>query len=253
MSDIRIGAPGAGLSPDATAFAVSRDSEGILIGVRGNAAPQFAVSRDSEGLLLSAWPARHPAVTVEILGAMEGFVRSWATDWAAARAGPGDGAYYSGPGGFYPEVGVLVSGPNYYAYQAFWSFDTSVIPDGVTVTAVDLLTQAIEGPTGNFLLEARAHDWGDTLTTADFVAGDDLAGKTLLASLMAGDLSTVQLTALTSESAFTNAIDTAGYTRLMVSDKRQRIGPAPTSSEFVVLHYYLTGPARTRLSVTYEA
>jgi len=36
-------------------FVVSRDSAGILIGVRDNAAPQFAVSRDADGLMLGAW------------------------------------------------------------------------------------------------------------------------------------------------------------------------------------------------------
>jgi len=37
------------------AFAVSRDSGGILIGVRDNAAPQFSVSRDADGIMLGAW------------------------------------------------------------------------------------------------------------------------------------------------------------------------------------------------------
>jgi len=37
------------------AFSVSRDSAGILIAVRDNAAPQFAVSRDADGLALGAW------------------------------------------------------------------------------------------------------------------------------------------------------------------------------------------------------
>ena len=56
--EIRIGAT----EPisDATAFAVSRDSAGILIGVRDNAAPQFSVSRDAGGLLLSARPSAPP-------------------------------------------------------------------------------------------------------------------------------------------------------------------------------------------------
>ena len=36
-------------------FAVSRDSGGILIGVRDNAAPQFSVSRDADGIMLGAW------------------------------------------------------------------------------------------------------------------------------------------------------------------------------------------------------
>jgi len=54
--ELRIGVPGAGQASGVPAFAVSRDSAGILIGVRDNAAPQFAVSRDSDGLLLSALP-----------------------------------------------------------------------------------------------------------------------------------------------------------------------------------------------------
>jgi len=37
------------------AFSVSRDSAGILLAVRDNAAPQFAVSRDADGITLGAW------------------------------------------------------------------------------------------------------------------------------------------------------------------------------------------------------
>lgn len=40
----------------ASAFAVSRDSDGIFIAVRDNAAPQFTVGRDEGGLSVSAYP-----------------------------------------------------------------------------------------------------------------------------------------------------------------------------------------------------
>lgn len=53
MSEIRIGAGDGGQSADASAFSVSRDSGGILIGARDNAAPQFGVERDSDGILVS--------------------------------------------------------------------------------------------------------------------------------------------------------------------------------------------------------
>jgi len=36
------------------AFFVSRDSAGLLLAVRDNAAPQFVVSRDSGGIMLGA-------------------------------------------------------------------------------------------------------------------------------------------------------------------------------------------------------
>lgn len=63
-----ISVPGAGRVSGASAFAVSRDSAGILIGVRDKAAPQFAVSRDADGLLLSALPVYSPQKTVYIRG-----------------------------------------------------------------------------------------------------------------------------------------------------------------------------------------
>ena len=59
--EISIGVPRAGQASHVPSFAVSRDSAGILIGVRDPAAPQFAVSRNADGLLLSAWPVA-PAV-----------------------------------------------------------------------------------------------------------------------------------------------------------------------------------------------
>ena len=43
-----------GSAPYAPAFSVSRDSAGILLAVRDNAAPQFAVSRDADGIMLGA-------------------------------------------------------------------------------------------------------------------------------------------------------------------------------------------------------
>lgn len=60
---LSISVPGSGRVSGATAFAVSRDSAGILIGVRDKAAPQFGVVRDSSGLLLSAWPGTAPLPT----------------------------------------------------------------------------------------------------------------------------------------------------------------------------------------------
>jgi len=47
-----LGGPPQSLDP---AFSVSRDSAGILLAVRDNAAPQFAVSRDADGITLGAW------------------------------------------------------------------------------------------------------------------------------------------------------------------------------------------------------
>src|SRR5450759_4372361 len=56
---LSLSVPRAGPRSGVPAFAVSRDSAGILIGVRDNAAPQFAVSRDAQGLMLGAWPVSY--------------------------------------------------------------------------------------------------------------------------------------------------------------------------------------------------
>lgn len=252
--ELRIGATEP--APDSPAFAVSRDSAGILLAVRDNAAPQFAVSRDADGLLLSAWPTRAPAVVgpIEVWGAQDTRVQSISSIWTTARAGANLAAIQAVEG-YYPAIGVFYTGSGMCQFvQTFWSFDTSVIPDGAIVTAVDLQMLHATPIGASFLVEVRAHEWGDAITTADWVAGDNLAGKTLLASVMSGDLSSAPVT-LTSGStlvgAIVDAINTTGHIRLMASSKRQRIGPEPWYDEYVRIEHF-DYDIRTRLLVTCE-
>lgn len=109
--ELRIGAPGAGPGSGVPAFSVSRDSAGILMGVRDPAAPQFAVSRDSRGLLLSAWPvpllvspvSLGPWTVYQFLtsGTFElaGHVRIRGDVFLEGGGGAGGGGYQGGGGG----------------------------------------------------------------------------------------------------------------------------------------------------------
>jgi len=118
--EIRIGATEPAPAPPA--FSVSRDSGGILIGVRDNAAPQFAVSRDTDGLLLSAWPVV-PSSTFHSLQLHAAYVGSVYNVQGATSK---DGAWPT-PG--YPLfMGAGHFEADLYAFDGLMQFDTSTLP-----------------------------------------------------------------------------------------------------------------------------
>lgn len=125
----------------------------------------------------------------------------------------------------------------YSCYQQYWAFDTSIIDDDDIVTGVSLelyqTGQNLAG--GNFTVEARAFDWGATLTTADYRPGNTLSSYTLLASIATSGMGTLnRYYALTSTAAFltVDGLKT-GMVRLFTSSSKQRTGTTPTDREFV--------------------
>lgn len=117
--------------------------------------------------------------------------------------------------------------------EGFIAFDTSGVAG--TITAVTLsLYGDLDASTTDFIVEARIHDWGATLTTADWVPGNTLGTKTLVASKStSGGWSTVAYNVLTSEAAFLSNINQAGFTRLILCSSRQRSGNAPSGAEVI--------------------
>jgi hypothetical protein len=141
-----------------------------------------------------------------------------------------------------PPEGHLILGqdPGFYCYEVFIGFDTSAVVGTITSATLSLHGRT-DASTTDFTVEARLHDWGATLTTADWVAGGSLGTKTLLASLSTVGFTTSGHNVFTSEAAFVNNINQSGVTRMLLCSSRMRVGDQPSVSERV--HFYTADDA----------
>lgn len=164
--------------------------------------------------------------------AEDGFVLSTGSGTYAAAA-----AMTSNPSvvGNSLQIGQQVSDSLYEIDESFLSFITSVVSGTITTAVLSIFV-----PTGgnatdqDFTIEARIHDWGATLTTADVVAPGSLGGKTLVAS---------KATSGVTENAYNDFADVAlpanvnqsGTTYLILNSDRHRLatGPTPDVPEYV--------------------
>lgn len=116
-------------------------------------------------------------------------------------------------------VWIGPSGGNYYLMEGFVNFDTSVL-SSYTLTAVEIRLFLISHSDPYFPLEIRLRDWGDTLTTADWVpagaASTYLSCPLLATKSSLGSVEAYQT--YTSESIFLENINTTGKTRLVLGD-----------------------------------
>ncbi len=137
----------------------------------------------------------------------------------------------------------------YQTIAAFLGFDTSVITDTDTIdtATLSLYGYARQGSTQD-ILEVYAKDWGATVTSADWVAGENIGAQTLLASFTAtaapGNWSVAGYNALTeSGSNLRSAINKTGFTRMMaVVDKLRSVTPP---IEYSGIGFYLAEQSGT--------
>lgn len=180
----------------------------------------------------------------------DGYQYGQETTYAAAREGTG----IINPGGLVNEinVGQAFFSPNYTTHQAFLCFDTSGIPDSSTIVSAKLeLAAAADNSVTDFVIEARAHDWGPTLEGADYVAGSALGGKTLLATLdTTGGLALTGYLTFASDAAFAANINKTGTTCMILASNRQRLGTAPTGNEWAQFHATETSGAASDPKLT---
>jgi hypothetical protein len=115
-------------------------------------------------------------------------------------------------------------------WQHTIGFDTSAVVGTITSATLHLYGTAKGG--AGFTIEARLHDWGASVTAADWVSGADLASKTLLASIAEAAYSASGYNALTSDAAFIANINQSGFTRMIVCSSKQRLGIQPSGLEY---------------------
>jgi hypothetical protein len=116
--------------------------------------------------------------------------------------------------------------------EGFIGFVTSDIPDEDTISsailslwlATDISTDA------EFTVQVRVHDYGSSLSEADWVAGADLSSKTLLATKATSGIgSTGEYKDFTSETAFASNVSKTGSTRMLLCSSRHVAGNQPGS------------------------
>lgn len=167
--------------------------------------------------------------TLTAYASAAGFIQSSHATYATARSGSSLVAYTSE---LTVESGQAISGGVYYCLETFLSFDTSSIPAGATITAVEL---SLDGYSDRgyqaFTNEVRVRDWGATLTTADYVAGADLSALTRVATLASSAYSAGYAACTEDGTNFRNAIVKGGMTRLLITSDRLAAGTTPTTFE----------------------
>lgn len=166
--------------------------------------------------------------------AADGYLMSRASNWAAAQAGTGTISAY--PSQATMTVGKLRDG-DYYVYQAFLGFDTSAIPDGAVVA--DAILSVVPAVSDGFTwtLQARAYDWGGSITGADWRTKADWDALTLLAAYaMSGGWSSGSRKTLAQYGTNLNAaVNLSGSTRLILASS-DWTGIAPSGDSATQLH-----------------
>lgn len=164
--------------------------------------------------------------------ASDGYVYCQSTTYATARSGGGSLGADSGLTFFY--AGQYKTGPTYLVLQGFLAFTTSSMGLASTVSAATLtLTPDFDGSTVDCVIQARANSFGGSITTADFVPGDNLSTLTLLASRNTSTMTSVGTAYdLTSDAAFLNNINGGGDTEIIMVSDLMIAGTASTSADY---------------------
>jgi hypothetical protein len=163
-----------------------------------------------------------------------GILRSEGAAYSDSRAGTG--STIINDGSLNQRVGQYLYTPIYQTYEMFLAFDLSSLAGGSTITAAVLsLYLHFNDADTAFTLEARAYDYGPSLTNADWVPGGDLAALTLLASLPVFGIADTQYITLT-DVAMTSYLVPGAINRMVLSSSRTRTNNAPTALEYITTY-----------------
>lgn len=163
----------------------------------------------------------------------DGWIFSSNANYATARAGSGLTVNTTGPPVW---NGQEVAAAVYYIYETFLQFDCSVIDAGETVSSAFLNCYLhTDLSSDDYTINAKAHDWGASLTTADWVAGADLSGLTQLGVLATSGLSAGYN--VFSDVAMAGHVDAkSATTGVLLASNLVEAGTAPTGTEVVAFY-----------------
>lgn len=123
---------------------------------------------------------------------------------------------------------------NTYLYQCmevFIEFDTSSLA-GKSISSVQLqVYPTVLQNAASFIVEARLDDYGTTLEAADWVAGSNLASKTLLATLASSSAGINAYRTFT-DVAFVANVNKTGKTRIVLASDQHRLNSAPANNVY---------------------
>lgn len=168
-------------------------------------------------------------------GSADGELRSNNATYLTARSG--GGTFVTNTTATTGTTGQEFFNSQYYVYELFWGFDTSSLGASANISSALLDLYAWSRNTSGssaFTNEVRLHDWGGTVTTADWVAGADMSSKTLLCSIdesvivSGGQNKYYTLT----DVAFAANVNKTGTTYVFCSSSRTRNANVPTSQEY---------------------
>lgn len=165
----------------------------------------------------------------------DAYLMSESASWTQARDGLGTFTAYSS--GATLTLGKLLSSGTYYAYEAFLSFDTSSIPDTAEITAAVLSVAAAVTDSKTWTLQAKAFDWGGTLSSSDWQDATEWAALTLLAEYaMSGGWTSGNRYNLTEYGTnLQAAINKTGSTRMILASSNIS-GIAPSGDDATQMH-----------------
>lgn len=177
------------------------------------------------------------ASTTVFSATSDGYIRS-SEQFSYSDARNGTGVGLDAITGTTFRVGQLFD-EEYFVYEGFLNFDVSAVAGSTIDSATLSLWLVTDSSTTDFTVEARARNWGDTLTSDDFVAGGSLSGLTLLASIGSSGIgATAAYKALTSEAALLTAIASAaagdGILRLLLCSSRTTGNNSPGGLEYII-------------------
>lgn len=209
----------------------------------GEAAARSLIEDADAAVLKAVWEsiftAPHPmgwgtrgTVTTVYASTADGHVISSSSSYSTARSGGSLGVNTYGTGAV--RVGQATDFIVYECYESFLSFDTSSIPDDDVISSVvlSLNGQTDLSSSADFTVNARVKNWGSSVDTGDWVAGDSLSGLTLLATWSTTSFSS-GYNDFSSQSGFASSINKSGTTYIILSSSRHEGGSTPSGAELV--------------------
>lgn len=129
-------------------------------------------------------------------------------------------------------VGQHFQTPNFFAWQAFMAFDTSLVAAVSSAKLVIRINDSLHGAT-EFDVEARLIDFGATVENADWVPAASLTSLPLLATVntTAVNANNILVDITETGGSFSNNLNFGGTTRLMLSSSIFRTGPCATGDQ----------------------